>query len=188
MSNTTSDKAIVELYLARDSYASELCYRKYGAQLKGFASRFLSDHRDVEECVNDTLLKTWNAIPPNEPQELFPFLAKICRCTAINIINKEHAAKRTATIVELTHEMEECIPSNLSEYALHDEDLTALIDEFLKKLSRDNRIVFIRHYWFGETISEISHFFGFSESKVKTSLHRTRQSLKKYLLKKGVRP
>lgn len=186
MSGNLSDSELVRLYLKRDDTASELCMEKYSARLLRLASTFLTDKRDIEECVNDTFLKAWSCIPPNEPTELFPFLARICRCTAYDIIKRSKTAKRTAQIVEFTREMEECIPDTLSRTEVPDEELAELLNSFLDSLSHDNRVIFVRHYWFGESISEIAARFGFSESKVKTSLYRTRISLKNYLLKGGV--
>lgn len=186
MSGNVSDNDLVKLYLARDKSASELSMKKYSARLLRLASTFLSDRRDAEECVNDTFLKLWNSIPPNEPKELFPYLARICRCTAYDIIKKSKTAKRGAQIVEFTSEMEECIPDALSKTELPDEKLETLMNDFLSTISHDNRVIFLRHYWFGETVSEIATRLGFSESKIKTSLHRTRKKLKEHLLKKGV--
>ena len=186
MSDIVTDKEIVELYLARDEKASVYCTQKYSASLHRLASSLLLDGRDAEECVNDTFLKTWNAIPPNKPEHLFPFLARICRCTAVDIIRRNKAEKRDCLVVELTHEMEECIPDSIGDAEVPEETLKTLMNDFLGTLSKDKRMIFVRHYWFGETISEISKRYGFSESKVKTSLHRTREKLRKFLEKKGV--
>ena len=186
MNNTVTDKEIVELYLARDETASIYCTQKYSASLLRLASSLLLDSRDAEECVNDTFLKAWNAIPPNKPDHLFPFLARICRCTAVDIIRRNKAQKRDCLVVELTREMEECIPDFIGGAEVPEDDLTMLMNNFLGTLSRDKRMIFVRHYWFGESISEISEKYGFSESKVKTVLHRTREKLRKYLEKKGV--
>ena len=186
MNNTVTDKEIVELYLARDETASIYCTQKYSASLHRLASSLLLDGRDAEECVNDTFLKTWNAIPPNKPEHLFPFLARICRCTAVDIIRRNKAEKRDCLVVELTHEMEECIPDSIGDAEVPEETLKTLMNDFLGTLSKDKRMIFVRYYWFGETISEISKRYGFSESKVKTTLHRTREKLRKFLEKKGV--
>ena len=186
MRDPLSDDAIVKLYLARDESASALCIKKYHARIFRLASTFLADSRDAEECANDTFLKAWNAIPPHQPPDLFPFLARICRCTAYDIIKKSQTAKRSAQIVELTSEMEDCIPDLMLDTEPSDEMIAALINRFLAAISRDNRMIFVRHYWFGETVCEIAARYDFSESKVKTSLHRTREKLKKFLLKEGV--
>ena len=187
MKNVMTDNEIVELYLARREEASEYASQKYAAKLHRMASTLLSDKRDAEECVNDTFLKAWGSIPPNKPDDLYLFLARICRYTAIDIIRKNNTSKRDGMVVELTHEMEECIPDPLRTAELSDETLKTLINGFLGSVSRDKRMIFVRHYWFGESISEISERYGFSESKIKTSLHRTRESLRKYLEKKGVK-
>lgn len=184
MSGHISDSELVELYTLRDESAFELSMERYNARLIRLASMFLSDRRDAEECVNDTFLKAWNSIPPQKPADLFSYLARICRCTAYDIIKKDKAAKRSAQIVELTREMEECIPDNMSEAEPSDEKLEALMNDFLETLSRDNRVIFVRRYWFEETVTEIAEHYNFSEGKVKTSLHRTRSKLKNYLLKK----
>lgn len=186
MSGHISDNELVELYTLRDESAFELSMEIYNARLIRLASTFLSDKRDAEECVNDTFLKAWNSIPPQKPSDLFSYLARICRCTAYDIIKKDKTAKRSAQIVELTNEMEECIPDTMSEAEPSDERLEALMNDFLETLSRDNRVIFVRRYWFEETVTEIAEHYNFSESKVKTSLHRTRNKLKNYLLKKGV--
>ena len=186
MKDVMTDNEIVELYLARREEASEYATRKYSAKLHRLASTLLADKRDVEECVNDTFLKAWRSIPPNKPDDLYPFLVRICRYTAIDIIRKNNTSKRDGMVVELTHEMEECIPDPLRTAEISDDTMKKLINEFLGSVSRDKRMIFVRHYWFCESISEISERYGFSESKIKTSLHRTRESLRKYLEKKGV--
>ena len=186
MNNTVTDKEIVELYLAREEKASTYCAQKYSASLHRLASSLLLDSRDAEECVNDTFLKAWNAIPPNKPEHLFPFLARICRCTAVDVIRRNKAEKRDCLVVELTREMEECIPASNGDAKVPDDALKALMNDFLGSLSRDKRMIFVRRYWFGENISEISKRYGFSETKVKTALCRTREKLRKYLEKKGV--
>lgn len=186
MNDELNDKEIVELYLARKEEASEHAFRKYATRLRRLASTLLADKRDVEECVNDTLLKAWRCMPPNNPDDLYLFLARICRYTAIDIIRKNNASSRSGMVVELTQEMEECIPFSLKETVVSDDTLKTLINGFLGSISGDKRTIFIRHYWFGESISEISERYGFSESKIKTSLHRTRESFRRYLEKKGV--
>ena len=186
MERDISDKELVKLYLARDNMAVELTMRKYGKRLLRFALGFLADERDAEECVNDAFLKAWNSIPPNQPEDLFPYLARLCRFTAYDMIEKKHTVKRGAQVIELTREMEECIPDISGERDIPGEELTEALNAFLGTLSKETRAVFVRRYWYGESVSEIAVRFGFSESKVKTSLHRTRGKLRKYLLKKGV--
>ena len=186
MNNTITDKEIVELYLAREEKASTYCAQKYSERLHRLASSLLLDSRDAEECVNDTFLKAWNAIPPNNPEHLFPFLARICRFTAVDIIRRNKAEKRDGLVVELTHEMEECIPDSIGDAEVPEDILKTQMNDFLGSLSKDKRMIFVRHYWLGESISEISERYDFSESKVKSILHRTREKLRKYIEKKGM--
>lgn len=178
------DKDIVSMYLDRDETALNKTAEQYGAALYRFAGRFLKDNRDIEECVNDTYAKAWNSIPPNRPDDLFAYLAGICRYTAFKIIEKETAQKRSAQLVELTAEMAECLPDKSSIDDSEDR-LSGLVNEYLRTLSKDKRAVFIGRYWYGEPIAAISKRTGFSESKVKSMLHRTREGLKKFLNEKG---
>ena len=143
MKNVMTDNEIVELYLARREEASEYASQKYAAKLHRMASTLLSDKRDAEECVNDTFLKAWGSIPPNKPDDLYLFLARICRYTAIDIIRKNNTSKRDGMVVELTHEIEECIPDTLRTAEFSDKTLKTLINEFLGSVSRDKRMILI---------------------------------------------
>ena len=180
-----SDEEIIDLYFSRNEKAISETMNSFGAGLTRFALRFLSDRRDAEECVNDAYKAAWDTIPPNRPERLFPYLAALCRNSALDKVKKNTAQKRSVTIVELTNEMSECIPDSGSIGDERAERLSALINEYLDALSRDKRTVFVGRYWYGESIGEISRRTGFSESKVKTALHRTREGLKKYIIRKG---
>ena len=188
MDEHDNDQRLVELYLSRSKSAVEETMNSYGKRLLRLAVSFLGDTRDAEECVNDTYLKAWNSIPPQQPDDLFSYLARLCRCTAYNMIDKRQAAKRSARLVELTHEMEECIPDNSRDVTAGDEFISALINEFLGTLTNDKCDMFVRRYWYGESVDMIAKEMGFSKSKVKTALHRIREGLKNFLKKKGVSP
>ena len=110
------DKGIIDLYFARDEKAISETMKSYNGHLYRFALRFLSDPRDAEECVNDAYVRAWDTIPPNRPNNLFAYLAALCRNAALDVIKKNSAQKRSAQLVELTQEMNECIPdSNITE-------------------------------------------------------------------------
>lgn len=188
MDEHDNDRRLVKLYLARDRSAVSETMSCYGKRLLRLALGFLGDARDAEECVNDTYLKAWNSIPPQQPDDLFSYLARLCRCTAYNMIDKRKAAKREAQLVELTREMEECIPDNSRDVTLEDEFISALINEFLGTLPDDRRDMFVKRYWYGESVELIAKEMGFSKSKVKTALFRTREGLKDFLEQKGVSP
>ena len=169
------DARIVDLYLARDEEAIRLTKETYGARLRGLASRILRDPEDAEECENDTYLKAWKQIPPHEPREyLFPFLARITRMSALDRIKEKLREKRNAEIVTLSEELEACIPArNDVESEAEGHELSRLISDFL------------RRYWYMDSVQEIAERFGFSESKVKTTLWRTRNELREYLQTEG---
>lgn len=179
------DSEIIRLYLSRDERAISETMNTYGGRLYRFACRFLADKRDAEECVNQTYAAAWSTIPPMRPDDLFAYLAALCRNTAYDIVKRDRAQKRSVTLVELTAEMSECIPDSSS---LGDEEcsqLSELISEYLHSIPKDKRAVFIGRYWYGESIADISRKTGLTKSNVKVTLHRMRAELKKYILQKG---
>ena len=181
------DPEIVELYLSRDESAIAQTAQKYGPRLRRIADSILKNKASAEECENDTYLEAWRLIPPNEPRSyLFAFLGKITRHLAIDECRKNASQKRNALFCELTREMGECIPgpSNV-EGAFEANALSQTINAFLSSCSEEQRDVFVRRYWFFDTIPEISRRYGFSQSKVKTMLLRMREGLRHYLEKEG---
>lgn len=179
------DKDITALYFERSEQAVSETAAKYGGRFRRLALSFLDSEQDAEECINDALMKTWQSIPPNKPDDLFAYVARIVRCTAFNMIDRRQAAKRSALTVELTSELEECIPDRMAESDAPQE-LSELLNRFLASLPRDKRSIFIKRYWHGLSIAEICEATGFSESKVKSQLSRTRKELGKFLDRKGV--
>jgi len=181
------DSKIVELYLSRDETAISQTERKYGLKLKRIAYNILNNMASAEECENDTYLEAWNRIPPNEPRSyLFAFLGKITRHLAIDECRKIASQKRQALFCELTQEMEECIPGkNEVEEAVNADALSRSISQCLSGFSETQCNVFVRRYWFFDSISDISKRYNFSQSKVKTMLFRMREELRDYLKKEG---
>ena len=181
------DVQIVELYMVRNERAIEETAAQYGTQLNRISLNIVGMKSDADECENDTYLSAWNLIPPHEPKTyLLAFLAKIIRNKSINIIKSRNAKKRSAILVELTKEMEECIPSpNSLESKLSDDELGVIISSFLRGVKAEYRNVFLRRYWFADSISDISDRFHLSESKVRSMLFRTRNKLRDYLRKEG---
>lgn len=181
------DLKIIELFFERKEYAIAETERKYGRYLSKIAYNILFDKEDSEECVNDTYMKAWNAIPPQRPKILSTFLAKITRRLAIDIFRKKNAEKRgKSEFASSLSELDECIPDNFSaekefEYNLLSEN----INSFLASLSKENRDIFVCRYFYSDSIKEIASFFGTSESKIKSSLFRSRKILKEQLLKEG---
>ncbi|MGI6071659.1 MAG: RNA polymerase sigma factor [Lachnospiraceae bacterium] len=181
------DSKIVDLYLDRDERAiSETC-DKYGRRIAAVAKNILGDEEDAKECENDTYLKAWNSIPPHEPRAyFFAFLARIARHIAIDLCRGKSRAKRYALIVELSDEMEECIPSpDDTECRVEEHILGEAISTFLWGIKEDERYMFIRRYWYVDSIAKLASELDAGHSKVKTGLYRTRQALKEYLIKEG---
>ena len=182
------DHEIVALYWDRDERAIGESEQKYGALCRGVALRVLENIEDSEECVSDTWLRSWNTIPPQRPNLLGAFLARITRNLALDRWRAARAEKRgggeTALALE---ELEDCVPSGASgpEEHLEASELAALIARFLRAQPEESRRVFLRRYWYVESVSAIAEAFGFSESKVKSMLFRTRKGLRRFLEKEG---
>lgn len=181
------DSRIVELYLARDESAVTETDLKYGAKLRAIAFGVMGDAHSAEECVNDAYLEAWRIIPPNRPEGyLFRFMGSIVRHKAIDRCRREAAAKRSAPFTELTKELQECIPSGeTTEQRAEANELRRAVNAWLASLSDEKRSVFLRRYWFFDSVSEIASSFGFSESKVKSMLARMRGGLRGYLEREG---
>lgn len=180
------DNKIIELYFARDENAIKETAYIYGKKLAYLSFDILKNTDDANECVNDTYLKTWNTIPPTRPTYLYAFIAKICRHLCFGRIDYKNAQKRNFEVVTLSDELMCCIPDKLSETELEEKATGKILTDFLNTLSKDNRLIFMRRYWFCESISEIVNRYNISESKVKTSLHRTRKKLKTHLETEGI--
>ncbi len=180
------DERILALYWARDAAAIQETDVKYGARLHGLSRRLLPVREDAEECVNDTYLGAWNAIPPARPAHFFAFLAKLCRNLACNRLDWLNAAKRRADVVSLTDELAACVPGadGGREQALR--ELGGLLSDFLRGLPQESRLFFLRRYWFMDFVKEIAERYAVGESRVKTSLFRTRRRLREYLEKEGI--
>lgn len=182
-----NDENIVYLYLKRNESAISETKQIYGKKLNRLSYNIVKNMEDATECESDTYLKAWNTIPPNEPKKyLFSYLAKITRNVSINLYNKGKSQKRFAHIVELTHEMEECIPNPSDDFNVLESFLTDVINKFLYTLGDTERTVFVKRYWFAESIKDVANATGFSESKIKSMLMRTRNKMKKYFESEGV--
>lgn len=182
-----NDSEIVDLFLSRDEEAIKLTSDKYGVRLRHLANNILCNLSDAEECENDTYLKTWNLIPPNEPKSyFFAFLARITRHISLDKCKEKNRIKRQAVFVELTSEMEECIPSpDGIEAQINESELSKIVSDFLRIQSEDRRKMFIRRYWYMDSVLDISNRYSISESKVKTTLFRVRNELREYLKTEG---
>lgn len=181
------DAMIVELYWQRSEQAIEETERKYGRYCRSIAYRICSDREDTEECVNDTWLGAWNAMPDKRPTALAAFLGRITRNCALDKVLARGRAKRGGGEVTLAlEELAECAASVADPaQELELRELERVIDAFVGALPVEERTLFVARYWFLAPVNELAERFGYSRSKVKSTLHRTRGKLRSYLQKEG---
>ena len=180
------DNKIVELLFARNEDGIKHMDDTYGRRLFALADNIVRNDQDAEESVSDTYMKAWDTIPPKKPMHLFAYLAKICRNFALKKLDWKQAAKRNAEVVSLTQEMETCIPDTSRDREIEAKELGRILDAFLRTLTEENLLVFMRRYWYVDTIAEIAARYGISESAVNMRLNRTRAKLSAYLNKEGI--
>ena len=178
------DKEILTLYWNREEAAIAASAQKYGHYCGRIAGNILSQAEDVEECVNDTWLRAWDSIPPQRPGRLSAFLGRIARNLALDRYDYNHAAKRSGPFDQLLSELSECIPCQRDDFAQL--ELTQILNSFLHSLPESRRNLFLRRYWYCESVEELGRRYRMSQSAVKSSLFRTRNKLKAYLEKEGV--
>lgn len=183
-----NDLRIISLYWNRDEEAVTQTRLKYGRYLNTIAYNILANREDSEECLSDTCLKVWNAIPEDRPSNFRAYIGKIARNLSLNRYHERRAQKRGGGEVELLlSELEGCVPAlhtveGLSELSL----VTAAIDKFLEGLGREERALFVRRYWYANSIRDLARLTGYSESKIKSLLYRLRNRLKIHLEEEGV--
>lgn len=181
------DQSILDLYFARSEDAIQQTQRKYGRFCYRIAYNILSSREDSEETVSDTYFTAWKVIPPRRPEIFSAFLMKITRNLAIDRWRKSSAEKRGAGEVTLALcELENCIPGgDTPEQCLEKKEFLRIYNGFLQALPVTERRVFLARYWHLESIDMIARKFGFSQSKVKTMLHRTRIKLRRRFEEEG---
>lgn len=181
------DARIVEMYFDRNETAIEETQKKYGRYCHYIAYNILHSDPDAEECVNDTYLRAWEAMPPHKPGRLSVFLGKITRNLALNRYAYDHAKKRGDGIDVALDEIAEVLADPESET---DEEeslrLREALNSFMETLPEDTRVIFVRRYWYMCRVAQIAADLGTTENRVKVTLHRTREKLKAYLEKEGI--
>ena len=181
-----TDNQIIDLFWNRNEDAIAATDGAYGRKLRGLSHRILQNLEDSEEVVNDTYLKTWDSIPKARPQYFYAYIAAICRHLSLNLLNWNQAAKRKAEIVSITEELEQCVPDPGQERSAESREIIRALNGFLDTLPKDSRLIFIRRYWYADSIAAISKRYGMTDSKVKTQLHRTRNKLYLFLKQEGI--
>lgn len=182
-----TDEQIIELYWQRNESAISETDSKYGAYCRTVADHILHSTEDSEEYVNDTWLRAWNAIPPQRPKALKLFLAKITRNLAFDKFKALSAEKRGGSETDIIlSELEQCIADNTDvEGGYIAKELGETINQFVSSLPPQERNLFIRRYFFAESISEIAQKYTMTENHVSVKLRRIRQKLKKHLTEEG---
>lgn len=175
------DHKIVDLYWARNEQGIAESDRKYGKILRSLSFSLLSSHEDAEECVNDTYLDAWNAMPTARPTYLGAFLSKITRRISIDRFRADHRQKRGGMGVIL-EELSDCIPSpDTVERDYESKRLTRTLEAFLAKQETEKRVMFVRRYFYSQSVGEIALALKVTESKVKVTLYRLREALRQEL-------
>lgn len=181
------DAEIVELYWAREEDAVRQTKTKYGAYLNRVAYNILADLEDSQECVSDTLLAAWRSMPDNRPKNLRTYLGKITRQVSIDLYRRRNRMKRYASeyAISLEELGDSFTDGRTPEDELNARLLTETVNRFLRTLPDEARNTFIGRYYFFDSVKNVARYCGMSESKCKSMLYRTRQSLKVYLQKEG---
>ena len=181
------DARIIALFFARSEQAIQELDHQYGESCRRLSLNILNDRQDAEECVNDAYLGAWNAIPPAEPSPLLPCLLKMVRNISLHLYWKKAAAKRGGPCTAALAELEDCIAGReTAETALEARELARMIEGFLDTLTPENRVIFLRRYWFSDSCQDIAGLTGLRETNVSVRLTRIRGKLRQYLMERGV--
>lgn len=181
------DDQIIELYWQRKEAAIEETDQKYGRYLTSIAYNILNDEEDSKESVNDTYMNAWNSMPPNRPNVLSAYLAKITRSVSIDVFRKKHRGKRVPSeYITSLSELSDCVTDGQNvEQEIDMKQLAATINAFVRSLPAEARHLFIGRYFYMDSLREVARYCGMSESKAKSMLHRLRLRLKAHLEKEG---
>lgn len=181
------DEKIIELFFARSEQGIQELDAKYGKVFHKLSYNIVNNMQDAEECVNDAYLGAWNAIPPAHPNPLLTFICKIVRNISLNCYFRKNAAKRNSYCTIPMEEIENCLSNpNTVEAEIEAKELAGIIESFLNTLSTENRIIFMRRYWFFDSCKEIAELVGLTEKNISVRLVRIRQKMKEYLAEREV--
>ena len=180
------DEKIIELFFERSEQAIQELDIKYGKICHSLSYNIVNSRRDAEECVNDAWLGAWNSIPPQRPDPLRAYVCRIVRNLSLKKLRANSALKRSSRFEVSLSELEDCISAHSLDEQLAAGELSAQINAFLAALRRDDRVMFVRRYWFAQPLSEIADAFGTTENNVSVRLGRIRRKLHTYLERKEV--
>lgn len=181
------DTQIVDLFFARDEAAIDNCRVNFGAMLQRISFNILEINEDAEECVNDTYEKAWDSIPPQKPVSLGAYLAVIVRNLSINRLRKRKAKKRGGQMTLLLGELSDCVPDpNGVEQVLDEKELSCFINSFLAELDEDDRNLFLKRYFFGDSLNVLAFECGMTPKKLASRMFLLRKKLRTSLQKEGI--
>ena len=181
------DAAIVSLYWARDEGAISASDEKYGTLCRGLSQSILDSREDAEECVNDTWKRAWDTMPPQRPNSLRAYLAKITRNLSIDRWRAKRAEKRGGGLDVLLDELDDCLPASPSAEELTEaRETVRVIDRWLSQLSPADRVAFLRRYWYGQRVDQIAAWAGRSPNSMAKRLGRLRGGLRRCLEQEGI--
>ena len=181
------DEKIIELFFERSEQAIRALDMKYGKICRSLSYNIVNSREDAEECVSDAYLGAWNAMPPARPDPLLSYIAKIVRNLSLKLYWKKEAAKRGGHYTMALEEIEGCIAGqNTAEDELDARELARILGEFLDALTVENRVIFLRRYWFADSCRDIAELVGLTEKNVSVRLSRTREKLRRYLMEREV--
>ncbi len=181
------DEKIIEMFFERSEQGIRELDIKYGKICHNLSYNIVNDRQDAEECVNDAYLGAWNAIPPAHPNPLLSYIVKIVRNISLKAYWRKEAAKRSGHYTIALEEVEACIADRKTvEDEIEAKELARIIEEFLDALTLENRVIFMRRYWFADSYKDIAASVGLSEKNISVRLTRIRKKMKKYLTERGM--
>ena len=181
------DAKIIEMFFERSEQAIQVLDNKYGKIFHRFSYNIVNSIQDAEECVNDAYLAVWRTIPPAKPNPLLSYILKIVRNLSLKIYWKKGASKRSSTYTIALQEIEACIADhNTVEDKIEARELARIIESFLDTMPLENRVIFIRRYWFSDSYKDIAELVGLSEKNISVRLTRIRSKMKQYLIERKV--
>ena len=181
------DEKIIEMFFEHDQQAIRELNRKYGKICHNLSYNIVNSRQDAEECVNDAYLGAWNAIPPAHPNPLLSYIVKIVRNISLKTYWKKEAAKRSGHYKIALEEIEGYIADQKTvEDEIEARELARIIEDFLDTLTLENRVIFMRRYWFADSYKDIAELMGLSEKNISVRLTRIREKMKQYLIEREV--
>lgn len=181
------DEKIIEMFFERSEQGIQELDNKYGKICHNLSYNIVNNRQDAEECVNDAYLGAWNAIPPVWPKPLLSYIVKIVRNISLKIYWRKEAVKRSGQYTIALEEIEACIADQKTvEEEIKTRELARIIEGFLDTLTLENRVIFMRRYWFSDSYKDIAEFVGLSEKNVSVRLTRIREKMKQYLIEREV--